>query len=136
MITDADILSGKFCPYCGCPAEHVPAKVIYGSSAKFGGMFYHCAPCRAWVGCHKPRPREALGRLADHELREWKIAAHNVFDGLWRARKSLKPAHARRRAYKWLAVELGIDAKYCHIGFFGVEECKRVVDICTKYYKK
>lgn len=35
----------------------------------------------------------------------------------------------RRAAYSWLAGELGVEVKRCHIGWFDVAECHRVVEV-------
>lgn len=114
------IYQGKLCPYCGRTPEYVDSAIIYGKSY---GMVYRCAPCDAHVGVHKGTS-DALGRLANRELREWKIRAHNVFDPIWKTgRKS------RASAYKWLSQQLGIPPEYTHIGYFSVDTCKRVIEI-------
>ena len=136
------------CPYCSKPAVLVDSVVVYRRSY---GMIWHCAPCRAWVGVHKGTIKP-LGRLANEELRQWKIKAHAAFDPLWQAKfrhraaggagktgtpggASYKPAFARGSGYSWLATQMQIDKKDCHIGMFDVEQCKQVVQICSKYYK-
>ncbi len=69
---------------------------------------------------------ESVGRLANAELRRAKSAAHAAFDPLWQRR----PTH-RRDAYAWLAEQLGIAVRDCHIGEFDLELCRRVVAVCT-----
>ena len=59
------------CDYCGRPAQLTDSAIVYGRSY---GLIYYCAPCQAWVGVHKGTTTP-LGRLANHELREWKKAA-------------------------------------------------------------
>jgi gamma-glutamyl:cysteine ligase YbdK (ATP-grasp superfamily) len=100
-------------------------------------MIYLCRKCNAYVGCHKNKPTISLGRLANAELRESKILAHEYLDNLWKRRISneITKGHARGKAYKWLAQQMGIDSKHCHIGMFDVEDCKRVVELCKPYYK-
>lgn len=131
------------CPYCGTEA------VLHESSAKFYhgrnyGPVWACEPCGAWVGCH-PGKTVPLGRLANAELRKAKIEAHAAFDPLWKRkfRKRVKergPEYrkgwARGSGYKWLAGQLGIDRKDCHIGMFDVETCKRVVEVCRPYLQR
>jgi uncharacterized protein DUF3268 len=114
------ILQGKICPYCGQDTVYEDSAVIYGRSY---GMIYHCQSCRAYVGVHKGTDK-ALGRVADAELRKWKIAAHNAFDPLWKT-----GLFKRKEAYQWLSKLLDIPAEYTHIGFFSVDTCKKVVDI-------
>ena len=59
------------CNLCG-------GKVIYTSNARIygkeygSGKCYLCTNCGAYVGTHKPRPREALGLLADAKMRTGK----------------------------------------------------------------
>lgn len=86
--------------------------------------FYLCSPCDAYVGCH-PGSTRPLGRLANAELRAAKVAAHAAFDPLWSGGQI-----SRNAAYKWLAEQLGIERRYCHIGSFDVKQCERVVEIC------
>lgn len=115
------------CPYCGNKTQLVGGLTIYPHRPDlYKKQFYQCAPCDAYVGCH-PGTTKPLGRLADAELRKAKMAAHAAFDPLWR-----NGARAKRRkaAYAWLAEQLGIDAKQCHIGMLDVATCSRVVEVC------
>lgn len=115
------------CDYCHRDAELVTGNVIYPHRPDlFSKFFWHCAPCDAYVGCHKKdcgygdgtRP---LGRLANAELRKAKTAAHAAFDPLWRS-----GGMSRRAAYAWLASQLGVAPQNCHIGMFDVDTCHAV----------
>lgn len=117
------IIAGKICPYCGNSSVFVDSAEIYGKSF---GMIYLCRPCDSYVGVHKGTD-QALGRLANRELREWKKRAHHVFDLVWKSGKM-----KRGEAYSWLSEQLGIPKKYTHIGMFSVETCKKVVDLINK----
>lgn len=111
------------CPYCNEPPVLVDgAEVYHGRSY---GKIWLCRPCQAWVGVHKGTD-QPLGRLANKELREWKIKAHAAFDPRWKGKSD------RREAYGWLAEQLGIEREKAHIGMFDVETCKRVVELCSK----
>ncbi len=127
-----EIFTGKICPYCQSEAVYVDSSEVYGTSY---GMIYLCRPCRAWVGVHKGTDR-ALGRLANAELRKWKREAHKWFDPLWRAKekKGFTRRQARNDAYDWLCYELGILREHTHIGMFDVDQCRKVVEICKKFY--
>lgn len=119
------------CPYCHNPAHLVTGQVIYSHRPDLWGYwFWLCAPCEAYVGCHKQgsgtRP---LGRLANRELRDAKQAAHLAFDPLWRNKR--KTTLTRKEAYTWLAEQLDIDFRDCHIGEFDVIQCRKVVAICA-----
>ena len=117
------------CDYCGGNAHLVDSKEVYGRSY---GMIYLCRTCNAYVGVHKGTTKP-LGRLANVELRKAKISAHTAFDSLWKRKIELAKCskfQARKAGYKWLAQELGIDGKDCHIGMFDVAMCNRVIEVC------
>lgn len=119
------------CPYCQKPAACVDSKAVYSRSY---GMIWHCAPCKAWVGCHKnSKTNKPLGRLANAELRDWKKRAHAAFDPMWEAkmrRDGCTKGEARNAGYEWLAKQLGIPLAEMHIGMLDIDMCKRVVEVC------
>lgn len=103
--------------------------------------FWSCAPCRAYVGCHKAGAHmfingkkvvsdgtTPLGRLADADLRTAKQKAHAAFDPLWTHDENR--SKARKREYKWLANALGINPDDCHIGEFDLDQCFKVELAC------
>jgi hypothetical protein len=94
--------------------------------------FWRCAPCVAWVGCHKGTTKP-LGRLANARLRQAKMDAHAAFDPLWKFHtfKDGYQTMTRNAAYAWLAEQLGIELVDCHIGLMNLEQCRKVVEICT-----
>ena len=117
------------CPYCTQPAILVGGREIYPHRPDLAAKnFWACAPCKAYVGCHdagvgqgdgtKPK-----GTLANAETRQARKNAHAAFDPLWKGRRM-----RRRDAYGWLAQELGIKYRDCHIGEFDAAMCQRVVD--------
>lgn len=114
-----------YCDYCGKPAELVDSSVIYGRS--YGHKMYLCRSCNAWVGCHKGTDKP-LGRLANAELRRWKMAAHDAFDPLWKHGQFPN----RRAAYTWLAEQMQLPVHLTHIGMFDVDQCKEVIIIIQK----
>jgi hypothetical protein len=108
-----------YCQYCKQPAELVGGDVIYPHRPDLAGKkFWHCAPCRAYVGCH-PGTTKHLGLLANAELRKLKSHVHTAFDPLWRHH-----GMTRAQAYLWLAEGLGIDRRQCHVGMFNEERCR------------
>ena len=114
------------CPYCGNPSRLTNGREVYPHIPRLhGNPIYACMPCRAWVGCH-PGTTNALGRLANGELRKAKMAAHAAFDPLWK-----EGDMKRKQAYKWLSERLGIDYRDCHIGMFDQASCERVVLECA-----
>ena len=88
-------------------------------------MMYLCRPCDAYVGVHRGTDKPK-GRLANKELRYWKMAAHEAFDPIWQS-KTMK----RNEAYKWLARRMGLKTKDTHIGMFDVRQCRKVIKICN-----
>ncbi len=110
------------CPYCGQRAEFVDSIAVYRRSY---GMIYLCRPCDAYVGVHG-NSDQPLGRLANAELRKYKVAAHDAFDPLWKTRRFL-----RSGAYAWLAKQMHIPIEKTHIGMFDVTQCKQVVALCN-----
>lgn len=127
------------CDYCHQPAPLVTGREVYPHRPDlFEKKFYQCAPCKAHVGCHPSKADGGmgdgtvpLGRLANAELRQAKSAAHAAFDPIWRT-GPLK----RREAYGWLANELGIPFKDCHIGMFDPDQCRAVVAACVKRHNE
>ena len=109
---------GLVCPYCNKSSELVDSKEIYGTSY---GMIYLCRPCDAYVGVHKGTT-DALGRLANKELREAKKEAHKYFDLIWKTKQM-----TRTEAYQWLSNSLNTPKDYTHIGMFNVKSCQDVV---------
>lgn len=115
-------MSAVKCDYCGNDARLTDGREVYPHRPDlFAKAFYVCTPCDARVGCH-PGTTNALGRLANAELRAAKQSAHAAFDPLWRS-GPLK----RKDAYYRLSKALGIPFGDCHIGMFDVETCRRVV---------
>lgn len=122
--SDDPYKNGSKCPYCEGLTAYVDSKRVYGKSY---GMIYLCWPCKAWVGVHKGTDI-ALGRLADHELREAKKEAHKYFNMIY------EQGHLKRgEAYDWLCGTLQIPREETHIGMFDLELCRQAV-ICSKQF--
>lgn len=123
------------CPYCEQRAIFLrsSAEVYHGRDY---GPIYICRGCQAWVGVHEGTTTP-LGRMANKELRDWKIAVHRVFDPVWlrrlKSKQAVDPRYTRGMArggrYKKLGELLGIPKAECHIGMFDVETCKRAIAI-------
>ncbi|MDM8174829.1 zinc-finger-containing protein [Olivibacter sp. 47] len=120
------INQGLVCPYCDAATVYVDSAEFY--NGKSYGMVYACRPCKAWVGVHSTNPKVALGRLADSELRLAKQAAHYYFDIIWR-RKHM----SRSKAYEWLSGKLRVVKKECHIGYFDISQCNKVIELSRKF---
>jgi ssDNA-binding Zn-finger/Zn-ribbon topoisomerase 1 len=112
------------CPYCGSSVVKRSSRLIYRRSYGWLWVCSRYPECDAYVGCHKGTDKP-LGRLANATLRRRKMEAHAAFDPLWQAGEM-----KRSEAYAWLAKQLGIPAKRCHIGEFDVDTCNLVVQVC------
>lgn len=111
-------LQPKICNLCGGKVEYITNDKIYGKS--YGsGYCYHCTQCGAYVGTHKPRPKEALGILANAEMKNWKQWCHREFDKLWK-----EEGYKRWKCYRWLADQMGIPISECHFGYFDIKQLK------------
>lgn len=122
------------CPYCNLDAHLVSGDTIYPHRPDLHHLhFWHCAPCGAYVGCHRGTERP-LGGLANVELRLAKQQAHAAFDPLWKFHTWTDGYQTMTRdaAYEWLADQLGMSRADCHVGMFDVEQCQRVVEICNE----
>ncbi len=118
------------CPYCGNGARLVTGTVIYPHRPDLAPKnFYLCAACDAYCGCH-PNTTTPLGRLANAQLRAAKQRAHSAFDPVWKSGDMRRSA-----AYAWLAEQLAIPARECHIGMFDVDQCAAVIDACRRLQK-
>lgn len=126
------------CPYCATAAVLVADTEVY--QVGYGKMVWLCRPCKAWVGCHRDsKDHKPLGRLANAELRALKIRAHAGFDPIWRAamlHRKWPKGKARGMAYKWLAKQMGINAKDCHIGMMDEQQSRAVAEICSAIGRK
>lgn len=134
----------KIAPHCGCCADGGDVDIAQGHmiypnrpdlwAYDDGGerWWWYCGKCGGYVGCNRDTLKP-LGTPADKPTRDARSAAHAVFDPMWRARAArsgitLKAAKAR--GTKWLAGELGVDAKGFQIGNLTAEQARRVVEIC------
>lgn len=108
-------------------------KIIYGR--EYGsGKCYYCTNCKAYVGTHKPRPEEALGLLANKEMRDMKMKCHDLFDVFWKTKETRKEqCCARKEAYERLANELNISLEECHFGWFDMTMLNKAYSLLLKW---
>lgn len=100
---------------------------IYGRDYGEWPWAFLCRGCRAYVGMH-PFTGIPLGTLADAATREARKKAKAAFNPLWGS-----GGMSRSEAYAWMAKQLGIErTEECHIGWFDVAQCNRVVAICQQ----
>ena len=117
------------CQYCGGKVEVVKNSEIYGREYGEWPWAYLCRGCKAYVGMH-PFTGIPLGTLADALTREARKQAKDAFNPLWQS-----GGMTRSEAYAWLAAQLGITAGACHVGWFDIATCERVVEIIERRSK-
>ena len=114
------------CPYCDERARCVSGSGMYPDRAELHRKnFYVCFRCDASVGCH-PGTRTPLGRLADSTLRKTRQQSHALLDQLMKQRRM-----TRGDVYRWLATELNLPARECHIAQFDLQQCERLIAVVT-----
>ncbi|KUE88916.1 hypothetical protein ASL20_09855 [Cupriavidus necator] len=121
------------CPYCSAPVDVESNAEIYGREYGDWPWAYRCAGknCHAYVGLH-PFTNIPLGTLADAPTREACKRAKAAFYPLWQS-----GSMTRDEAYVWLAGALGIAiSEECHIGWFDVQTCQRVMAMCLQPAKE
>lgn len=114
------------CNICGGEVEYIPNRKLYGK-ALGSGYCYHCTSCGAYVGTHKPRPKEAMGILSNARMRSGKSFCHAMFDKRWRSAPNKRKA--RTQQYEWLAEQMGIPVEECHFGYFDLEQLRQAYRI-------
>lgn len=114
------------CNICGGHVVFTSNATIYGK--EYGsGKCYLCQSCGAYTGTHRPRPREALGLLADEPMRKGKVACHELFDSMWKGKK--KAQKKRKDLYSWLADAMGVPVEECHFGYFNINQLRQAYRI-------
>ena len=128
MEKEEKILTGQICPYCNCNTTLVTDKDIYGSNSTYGGKYFRCiSNPDHYVGTYSDNKR-SLGRLADRELRQWKMKGHRSFDPLWKEKPRHLPSQAT--AYNWLAKKMNLEIEKTHFGMFTIEQCQEAIKHC------
>lgn len=114
------------CNLCSGEVVYTSNADIYGRA--FGsGKCYRCLNCGAYVGTHKPRPREALGILANEHMRKEKIRCHELFDSMWKDKQNA--SKLRKELYWLLSRKLNITYEDCHFGYFGLDMLQKAYGI-------
>lgn len=85
-----------------------------------------CTNCNAFTGVHNNSDKP-LGTLANSILRTKRKEAHQVFDSFRKKKKM-----TRTESYKWLSQQMGLPFKATHIGYFEIEDCETVIELCNK----
>ena len=135
--TDAPEDCGGVCRYVGSGVRARGIRRALPHRSDLASNWYWRCSCGAYCGTH-PNILP-LGSPAGPETRRAREAAHAAFDPLWRRRmeiSGLQQKDARNRGYRWLAAELGIKRRDCHIGAMDKATAGRVVEICGRVRTK
>ena len=126
-------LHPTICNICGGDVVFTSNSVVYGK--EYGsGKCYLCQNCGAYTGTHRPRPREALGLLADEKMRKGKVMCHDLFDVRWRGKP--KAQKKRRDLYSWLADKMELSVDDCHFGHFDIHQLRQAYKILCSIREK
>ena len=121
----------SICPHCAGNVKLQSNSVIYhGKEYGKWPYTYRCqrSSCHAYVGVH-PHTFIPMGTLATAPMRDARKKAKAAFEPLYNG-----GPFSRTDAYKWLAGQLGIrNYEECHIGWFDVATCNRVIIACQNY---
>lgn len=121
----------------GIPPKRPKVCNICGGKVKFNradknksksGFVYYCTQCHAWVGTHPKSVWDALGELANHDMRQKRWEIHKWFDKLWRNHEE------RDMYYNKLAVALG--KSECHFSQMTMEELEKAETIVKKWWRE
>lgn len=107
------------CPYCNREAIWCENKEIYGKNFGKSYMCYYCKPCDAYVGCHK-NTRNALGSMANKELRHLRRECHLLIDPWWYKKHKIE----RKELYYILSEWWGSEF---HVGWLREDDCRKVL---------
>ena len=112
----------KFCNLCGGKVRFNR----YDREKSRSGFVYYCTQCHAWVSTSPRNPREALGELANKEMRKRRRELHQWFDKLWKGHSE------REMYYDKLAAELG--KSECHFSQMSMKELEKAEKIVKKWW--
>lgn len=117
------------CPHCGGPVEICLNSAIYGGRTygEYPWVLRCVGDCDAHVGFH-PFTAIPLGTLATGPMRTARQAAKAEFNPTWQGGRM-----TRSQAYGRLAAAMRMPVSQCHIGWFTVEQCEQVIEICRKW---
>lgn len=108
------------CMECGAEAGLTDGRSIYPHRPDLYSKAFYLCECGAYCGCHKGTTKP-LGYPCGPDTRKARSAAHAAFDPIWQQGRM-----SRNAAYKWLAAQLGIEPKRCHIGMMDAATASRV----------
>jgi zinc-finger-containing domain len=134
------LLPQPICDYCGAKAALVRSGDAAYPYREDHGVLWLCASCEAWIGVFARSKRHVpLGRLANADLRDWKVRLHAALEPLAAAkvrRDGCNLFEARGRGMKWLAGEMALDENRGNIHQLDVEQCKTAIGIIEQFARR
>ena len=117
------------CPFCGGEVVYTSNAALYGR--EYGnGKCYMCRKCHASTGTHPhPNEQEALGVLANKEMKELKKQCHALLDPIWKGETRVM---SRGAVYRKLARRMHIPMEACHVGHFDTARLKQALEILNE----
>lgn len=112
---------------------------IYPHRLDLHHLQYWICECGAYVGCVKGSDYTPLGRPANAATRSARQAAMAILEPIWTAaaaRDEIHLLHARKRAYRWLAEQLGVAEADGDINMMSAYQANRAVEICQPFVKR
>jgi hypothetical protein len=95
------------------------------------GPFYGCSRYPECLGTHGAYPSgKPKGIPGNKDTRMARIAAHKVFDQIWKDRL----VKHRGAAYNWMRQVMGLTRDEAHIGMFDIERCEKLVRLVYRDY--
>jgi hypothetical protein len=126
------------CVECGGRGKITPGNRLFPADSHRAAMVFFRCDCGAFASCH-PGTAIPCARPANGHTRYLRHKAHEAFDPLWMGygsgsgrTKGVATGKARKRAYRWLAQEMGLEIQDMHIGLLNADQCRRVIELCTQ----
>ena len=113
------------CNICGGEVSYCSNARVYGKEYGSGKMYY-CEKCGAYVGTSKTRPRDAVGILANAEMRDIRKKCHDLIEKKW------KTGENEREKYALLAQELDIPLSECQLGCLVLTTLRKAYEILKR----
>lgn len=116
------------CPYCGAEVIRAHVSECYLDTNKVNADYYiymcsNYPECDAYIK-ENPKLKIPQGSLANKNLRELRQRAHYFFNQLY-----LYEDYKIKDAYMWLASEMNLDGRECHISLFDEAQCLKCIEL-------
>lgn len=112
------------CPYCG-------RETVIVENGNSGHEYrLECAPCDAFVCCHKDM-NIPMGMPAKRGLRKDRMLLHRLMDEIWSDN-----SWERAELYDWLAGQMHKSRKETHVGCFNEADCQKATILVKNLFQE